>query len=107
MRKLIYIASPYTIGDKLDNVARQISASELLMKRGFDSYAPLLNHYWNERFEHDWNFWIALCKRMVLRCDGILRLQGESKGVLEEITVARNNNIPVFESFDEVSDYFK
>lgn len=107
MKKLIYIASPYTVGNKLDNVARQISASELLTKRGFDPYAPLLNHYWDEKYPHDWSFWIELCKRMVIRCDGLLHLQGESKGALVEMSIARINNIPVFESFDELSEYFK
>ena len=39
----VYIASPYTIGDKLQNIERQMEAANTLINLGFAVYVPLLN----------------------------------------------------------------
>lgn len=98
-RKLIYIASPYTTGDKDHNVLRQIVAAEQISTIGAIPYIPLLSHYWDEVYPHEWEYWINICKEMVLRCDALIRLPGESRGADIEVATALLNNIPVFHSF--------
>jgi len=102
-RKLIYIASPYTTGDKDHNVFRQIAAAEQISTIGAIPYIPLLSHYWDEVYSHDWEFWIDICKEMVLRCDALIRLPGESRGADIEVDFALQNNIPVFHSFERLT----
>jgi hypothetical protein len=98
----VYIASPYSIGDKVENVRRSLEVSDRLMNKGFVPYAPLLNHFQNEMFprpEFDWlNFDISwLCV-----CDVVLRLPGRSCGADKEVSVAKEKNIPVFYSIKEL-----
>lgn len=101
-KKLVYIASPYTNGDKNHNVYRQIVAAEQISIIGGIPYIPLLSHYWDEVYSHDWEFWIDMCKQMLLRCDALIRLPGESRGADIEVDTALSNNIPVFHSFDQL-----
>lgn len=104
---LIYIASPYTIGDAVPNVSRQIDAAEALAQRGHVPIAPLLSHYWHERYQHDWQFWLNLCKRIVPVCDAVLRLDGDSLGADVEVALAIDCKMPVFYSIDDVPDVGK
>lgn len=99
---LVYIASPYTIGNQLDNVGIQIDCANELIKLGYAPYAPLLSHYINERYSHSWDVWIGLCLEILKRCDFVLRLPGESKGADIEVKYAINNNIKVVYSIDEL-----
>jgi len=107
--KVIYIASPYTKPDglQLANVRRQIDVADALMADGFIPYAPLLSHFWNEIHQHDWDFWMTICKEMLLRCDAVLRLEGESKGADTEVWLALTNGIPVYHSLDLLKKHAK
>jgi hypothetical protein len=46
----VYVASPYTNGDKLENVRRSIEMGHELMNLGLNPYLPLLSHYQDELF---------------------------------------------------------
>lgn len=105
-KPLIYVASPYSIGDELFNVNRQINAGEILTKRGFVPLLPLLSHFWHEKYNHEYDFWIKTCLEYLRRCDGILRLQGESLGADIEVEFAKHYNIPVFYDFDSINIWF-
>lgn len=41
--------------------------------------------------------------RMLLKCDAVLRLKGESKGADNDVKVARANGLKVYYSLDEIS----
>ena len=58
--KKVYIASPYTNGDKLEMVRLQIDAWHILRDRGLIPIAPLLTHYINEVRERDHKDWLCL-----------------------------------------------
>jgi hypothetical protein len=40
--------------------------------------------------------------RLILKCDAVLRLAGESKGADEDVRIAVQNNIPVYFSLEEI-----
>jgi hypothetical protein len=40
--------------------------------------------------------------RLILKCDAILRLPGESKGADADVCIARKNNIAVYYSLEEI-----
>lgn len=105
-KKLIYIASKYTDDTeekRLANVRAQIVAAEQITTIGAIPYIPLLSHYWDEAYPHEWEFWIEMCTQMVVRCDALIRLPGGSRGADIEVSTALMNNIPVFHSFDQLA----
>ena len=111
MNKLIYIASFYTeCPDK--GVDLQINATHTIMEMNKDSpiqlipYAPLLNHYVNEKHPHEYDEWIDLCLAMVKKADAVLVTGGEastrSPGVGREVITALKADIPVAFSYGQL-----
>lgn len=99
----IYIASPYTSGDTLQNVHRQIEAAEQLRAAGHLPFWPLHSHYWHELFPHDWKFWMDMDLEWIPHMDAVLRLPGESLGADMEVERAKDLRLPVFCSVEEVT----
>ena len=110
MKKLhVYIASPYTNGDKKENVERQISAAGILIQNGYTPFIPLLSHYaeyylnFGEKKWFDWDIeWLK-------KCDILVRIRGfndnneeiYSEGADKEVKKAIELGIPVY-VFDSV-----
>lgn len=103
--KLIYIASPYTIGDVEKNVRRQIDAAHVIMDLGHAPVAPLLSHFLHLVRERHYDEWMAIDLVILKRCDVLLRLHGESKGADIEVETAKINGIPVCFGFDHLLDH--
>lgn len=91
----IYIASPYTLGDTATNVRRQIDAANQLIDAGYVPVWPLSCHYLHEVVERDYETWMVMCFAWLSRCDGVLRLTGESSGADREVQEAYRLGIPV------------
>ena len=94
--KKVYVASPYSIGDPLTNVRRQIDAGEELINAGFYPYLPLLSHYQHVVHPHSYETWCRLDDAWIPCVDALLRLPGESKGADREVALAEKLGIPVF-----------
>ena len=107
MKITVYIASQYRIGNKLDNVRRQIDAAEELLKHGFAPHVPLLNHFWDEIYPHDDNVWLELDLEFLGMFDCLLRLEGESYGADKEVERAKLLGIPVFYDIKELIRFHK
>ena len=102
----IYIASPYTKGNKLSNVNRSFDVASELIDLGFAPFAPLYTHYIDELHPKSYELWMKLDKEWLLHCDGLLRMEGKSEGADQEVWWAIDNNIPVFYSVDQVVKYY-
>lgn len=101
MKRLrVYIAGPYTKGDKLDNVRRAIDAATIVLALGHFPYIPHLTHYWDERHPHDYETWMELDFAYLDVCDVLIRLSGESPGADREVEQARAKGIRVFDSIE-------
>jgi len=86
VRRSIYIASPYSIGDLTANVRVQLDAFERIMEMGHLPFAPLLDHFQHivhPRSDESWLY--DYCLPWVERCDLILRLPGVSFGADIEV----------------------
>ena len=94
-RKLVYIASPYTRGDTGANVGRQVWAAHALMDMGYVPIAPLLNHFLHIARPRAETEWLEADFAILLRCDAVLRLPGESAGADRETALAEKKGIPV------------
>lgn len=93
--KVVYIASPYTIGDKLTNVKRQVRAFSALLNKGYAPIAPLLAHYIDVEYPQDYLTWLKLDFEFISRSDILVRLPGESSGADKEVEYAKKMEIPV------------
>jgi hypothetical protein len=101
-KKLIYISSPYTLGDVGRNVAVQMDAWHEILDAGHLPFAPLLTHYlhiYRQRPYEEWmNYDLAILKRM----DALLRLPGESNGADREVQAMQALNKPVLIGWDNL-----
>jgi hypothetical protein len=100
---LVYVASPYTLGDKLANVHVSMDAANELVKLGHIPYLPLLTHYWDEYSAKPYNFWLEYDLTFLPICHAVLRLPGESHGADGEVTAAQKLGIPVYYSIEEIA----
>ena len=100
----IYIASPYTKGDKEANVHNAMAAADELIKAGFLPIQPLLHHYFDKYYPQDYSFYLKAGLGMVTVADAVLRLPGESVGADLEEYVADLNNILVFDDIPTLID---
>lgn len=115
MKKIIYIASPYTKGDPAINTHFQCRVFDELMNDGIVwPVVPLWSHFQHTVFPRPYQDWIAYDKAMLPLYDGCLRLTAttdripnysisESSGADGEVAVFRSLNKPVF--FDKASLY--
>jgi hypothetical protein len=101
MRK-IYIAGPYSNGDKRMNVLNAIDCAEELVRRGFVPYIPHLSHFWDIIVSHPYEFWLKYDLEWLNMCDALLRMPGESGGADKEVKFAKEHNIPVYYSVEEM-----
>lgn len=99
----VYIASPYSIGDKFANVKRSMMVADTLMDHGYIPFMPLLSHFQNEAHPRPYEYWIDYDLTWVEACDVVLRLAGESKGADGEVAYAKEHDIPVVHSLDELN----
>lgn len=104
--KVVYIASPYTIGDTARNVSVHIQAAAKLIKRGYCPIAPLLSHFVQIYQEFQYEKWMEIDMELLSRSDAILRIPGESPGAEREVQKAVELDIPVFYSVEELDVYF-
>lgn len=102
---VVYIASPYTLGNVAVNVKMQIDIADNLVELGYCPIAPLLNHFQHLVHPRPYEDWVKIDNELVLRSDVILRLNGESKGADAEVELAKKHNIPVVYSIQELNDY--
>jgi len=95
----VYVAGPYSIGDKNENVKKAITAADELSKIGFVPFVPHLTHYWDAILPHEYKFWMDYDSQWLKKCDALLRLPGESKGADLEVQICKEQiKIPVFYS---------
>lgn len=90
----LYISGPYTNGDPVINVRKAVEVADILLAAGHVPIIPHLSHLWHIISPHSWQEWIKLDLLLLERCDGMIRIQGESKGAdLEE---ARAHELGLF-----------
>lgn len=100
--RVVYIASPYTIGDVAVNVKAQMDIANALINLGYCPYAPLLSHFLHMNNPQPYERWMDIDFEMVTRCDIVLRLPGNSSGADREVCFAKSKNIPVVFSLSEL-----
>jgi hypothetical protein len=106
-KPLVYMACPYTIGDRLENTQKAMQIWHEHMKDGrepFDLLNPLWSHFQDQYSMEidrgiDYNVWLDYDFRLIRRCNAVIRLPGESRGADREVAFALGLGLPVFDNF--------
>lgn len=101
MRRIVYIASPYTKGDQAENVAAQMKAASELIHWGFAPYWPLCSHFLHMFHPQKYGTWMDIDMGFLRLADILLRIPGESHGADLEISRAIELKIPIY--YDVIS----
>lgn len=102
MRPRIYICGPVTKGDRTHNFSQACIAQRELMAAGFAPFNPMLSMMHPDAYLIEHEDWMAADLPWVEVADALLRLPGESVGADREVEYARQKNIPVFLSVEEL-----
>lgn len=115
--KKVYIASPYTQGDKEQLVLVQIKAWHILRDKGFYPIAPLLAHHLNLYRQRSHEEWLEYDLITISYCDVVIRLRIKdnfgveipSSGADLETEEAKRlgKEYYEFDSIEEMEKYFK
>jgi len=100
----IYLAAPYTLGDVAWNIHRVFKVADQLVEKGHIPIIPHLTHFWHLVSPKPVRFWYEYDLHLLKMCDGLLRLDGNSKGADNEVLVASGMGMPIYYSLEEVED---
>lgn len=106
---LVYVAAPYRANTEYQ-LERNIRVAEIaaleIWKRGAAVMCPHKNtaHFGGALGLGD-ETWLKGDLAMIKRCDALFVTGDISEGVRQEIEFAKNNDIPVFDSYGDVDDF--
>ena len=104
-RPLVYIAGPIT-GDPWGCVRKATKAARALATDyRFDAYLPQLSVLWGIVDPQPYEYWISLGFNMLSRCDGLIRLPGDSPGADREVEHAKALGLPVLSHHDDLREW--
>jgi nucleoside 2-deoxyribosyltransferase len=93
-RKLVYVAGPYTTGDKAANVAEAVRVGHALIEAGYAPIVPHLSHYMPDQ---PYETWMEIDFSLLEHCDFVVRRPGDSPGADRECELAMQLGIPVYD----------
>ncbi len=100
---VVYLASPYTLGDVGKNVGVHINITNNLISQGYCVIAPLLSHFLHIAYPREWETWIKIDLELLSRSDVVYRAEGESAGADVEVREAEKLGIKVVNNADELA----
>ena len=105
MKKLLYIAGPYS-GDIPKNIENAEEVSIRLIREGYDVITPHKNTAGYEQYENEkitYKTWIDLSLNILSRCDILFVMKNSefSNGVQTEIAFAKEHKISIIYETNE------
>jgi len=105
MKPLVYIAGPIGKGDALENTRAGILEADYLLDWGFHVVCPHLSALHNMIKPRHYESWMDLDFGLILRCEALYRMPGESPGADREVSFAEAHGIPVFKSLPDLLNH--
>lgn len=103
-RPLVYVAGPVT-GDPWGCVRRATRMAHQLDQLGFDAYLAQVSVLHEIVDPQPYERWISLGFNMLARCDGLIRLPGDSPGADREVNHALELGLPVLSHHDDLKEW--
>lgn len=103
MKPLVYVAGPYSRPDPVANTHNALRLAMRLYESG--DVVPVVPHltlFWHLIEPRPVEFWYEYDHHLLRRCDALFALPGESVGVENEVALARELGMPVFEDEGEL-----
>ncbi|HUV62896.1 MAG TPA: DUF4406 domain-containing protein [Sedimentisphaerales bacterium] len=97
----VYIAGPYTKGDRSENVRNAMKAMDQLIAAGHEPFCPLLTHFQDLAFPRPWSDWMRIDLAWLPFAEAVVRLPGNSEGADTEVVEAERRGVPVFYGIQE------
>lgn len=103
MKKVVYLAGPYSSGDIKENIENAERKSVELIRAGFAVITPHKNTAGYEQYEDGERIthqtWLDMDLIILARCDilYVLKNSEHSKGTQAEIAFAIKHNIPIIQ----------
>ena len=104
-QEVIYLASPYSHPEdsvRIENYRKISKVAAKMTAEGKVVLSPITYGHTLVDFHEmptSWDFWITFCFNFLIKCDRMIvcKMEGwdKSKGVLEEISIAKDHGIPV------------
>ena len=104
MKKTVYVACPYSLGDIILNVRKAIEVADILLDNGFVPFVPHLTMLWHLVSPKPYAEWMEYDLEWLKKCDMVLRVDGKSRGADGEVAVAKDLTIKVYYSIIELLD---
>ena len=98
----IYIAHPYTIGDKKENVRHSKEIAQRILEAGHVPINPLLSHHHEEEFHNEYEVYMRCDFSEILTCHLLYRALGESPGADREVAFAKRVGVRIYYDFDQM-----
>jgi len=111
---IIYVAGKYnapTDGERLRNTNKAIDMGiQIYTKTGHYPHIPHLTHWVEKRMDYNGepprenDYWYNFDNMILPKCDGFLKISkdGESTGADMEEKMAKEYNLQIFKSFDDI-----
>jgi hypothetical protein len=103
----VYISSPYSGGNKDENVQRAEEAWHTLLANGYNPFCPHLTHFLYELKPLAYKHWLKYNLSWLDQCEALLRLPGKSKGADDEVAYAQLQGIKIFFGIEELDAHYK
>ena len=101
----VYIAGPYTLGDRSENVRKAMEVATQLLDAGHEPFCPHLSHFWDLAHPRPWVEWMRVDLAWLEVAEALVRIPGESAGADHEAHFSYTHNIPTFFSVGDFLRY--
>lgn len=94
-RPLVYLAGPFSEPDPIENTHRMLRIADALLEAGFVPLVPHLSLAWHLVSPKPYATWLDYDRDLLMRCDVVLRVPGNSYGATCETEFAGRIGVPV------------
>lgn len=100
-KPLVYVAGPFTSPSPSRNTNRMLQLGvKLIDENVITPFIPHLSFLWDVVTPQDYDWWLDYDLDVIRRCDGLLRVDGESPGADRDVAFAASVRKPVFMSIE-------
>ena len=101
---IVYVAGPYSKGDVAVNIRKAIDRGMMINSLGHYAVVPHLTHFMHMIHPHPYEYWMELDERILIKCDCLFRIIGESSGADKEEILAKAMGIPVVHTMERLQE---
>jgi hypothetical protein len=92
---LVYVAGPIT-GNMMANTREAVYVADIMRENDVAPYVPHLSVAWEMITSYDHRQWLEYDAQIIMRCDALYRMDGDSKGADWEVEYCDRTSTPVF-----------